>query len=188
MSFGSHGAQKLVEFTKVAFLDRAGIVGQLQGVGIGGNGDGAGFEQNLFGVSARKAGGAIAILPFQGHEADRDGVEKTAFVKCVGDLGQRVRVDGEVNALKEFSIAHLGDAGFADGAQDGGVIVRVLEHRVFQIGIEHPAGGADDFVVAIERFIGADEVDDRFAAGVFGDAGADVEAFAQAARAVAQVD
>ena len=54
--------------------------------------------------------------------------------------------------------ADLGDEGLAEGEDDVSVLVRILEDRVALVGIEFPAGGGDDFGVAIESFVGRHEI------------------------------
>src|SRR4051812_37238882 len=51
--------------------------------------------------------------------------------------------------------------GPAEGVKDVAVLVCVLEYWIAQIIIEFPASGRDDFLVAVERFVAGNEVEDR---------------------------
>ncbi len=102
-----------------------------------------------------------AVFPADGDKADTDGVEVAVAVEAVGDAGDGVGFGGEEDALEEAGVLDLGGEGFAEGEDDVAVLVGVLEDGVALVVVEAPAGGGDDFVVAVEGFVGGDEVQNR---------------------------
>ena len=76
-----------------------------------------------------------------------------AAVEGVGDPGQGVGLDGELDALVEGVAMDLGDEGTAEGVDDVAVVVCVLKDRVLAIGVEVPTGGGDDLAGAVEGFV-----------------------------------
>jgi hypothetical protein len=101
----------------------------------------------------------VCVDPFYRDEADGDGIQEFSAEEAVGDFGHGVGVDRELNALEKREaacwasppyLADFGDEGFAEGEDDVAVMMGVLEDRVAEVGIEFPAGGVDDLVVAVE--------------------------------------
>lgn len=155
---------------EVGLVDSAGFEGEGEGIWVGWDADGGDFEELLFEVFSTEGGLGGAFLRTDRCEADGDGFEESAVVKFEGEAGDGVRVDGEFDALKEGEaaawdrrpyLADLGDQGAAESVEDVAVLVGVLEDWVAEVGVEFPAGGADDFVVAVEGFVGGDEVETR---------------------------
>jgi hypothetical protein len=118
--------------------------------------------------------GAVGIFPAEGDEADGDGVEEFSTVEAVSDLGHGVYICCELDSLEENLALTPGPSPIrwarvatefryqcaAEGEDDVAVLVGILKDGVALVGIEFPAGGGDDFGVAIEGFVGRDEVED----------------------------
>jgi hypothetical protein len=115
-------------------------------------------------------GEVAGVLPAEGDEADADGAQEIEFVEGIRDASHGVGVDGEFDALEKAGRrekgerrrdrADFGDESFSKGEEDVAVLVGVLEDGVAEVILQAPTGGDDDFVVAIERFVGGDEVED----------------------------
>src|SRR5213078_1812359 len=102
------------------------------------------------------------------------GFQELPFIEIVGDAGQRVGLDCELDLLEEdlssVDSADLGCNGPAERKDDVAVLVGVLEDWVAAVVGELPTGGGNNFLIAINGVVGCDEIENgeggRFVGGL----------------------